>query len=35
MITVFVWPRLLHANVGHASMKVDGGNPPGEIYISW
>jgi hypothetical protein len=35
MVTVFVWPGLLHANVGHAAMKVDAGSPPGEIYISW
>ncbi len=35
MITVFIWPGLLHANAGHAAMKVDSGFPPGELYISW
>lgn len=35
MVTVFIWPGLLHSNVGHAAMKLDGGFPPGELYISW
>lgn len=35
MVVVYVWPGILNGNVGHTAMKVDGGFPPGEIYISW
>ena len=36
MITVYVWNfRGTSVAWGHASMRVNGGSPPGEVYISW
>jgi hypothetical protein len=33
-VTIYVW-KMGGGNVGHASMKVSGGAPPGDLYISW
>jgi hypothetical protein len=36
MIKVIIWDfRGVNVAWGHASMSVDGGEPPGGIYISW
>jgi hypothetical protein len=36
MITVYVWnPHGEDSKMGHASMRVDGGTPPGSVYISY
>jgi hypothetical protein len=36
MATVYIWKHpYMKSSAGHASMVVDGGQPPGTIYISW
>jgi hypothetical protein len=35
MITVYIWGFRESVAWGHASLRVNGGTPPGEIYISW
>jgi hypothetical protein len=35
MIEVFVWPFVDKDTWGHASMRVNGGTPLGQEYISW
>jgi hypothetical protein len=34
-VQVYVWfPKLKEGNIGHAAMQVDGGDPPGSVYLS-
>lgn len=35
MITVFVWPGVLQGNVGHASLRIEGGATLPDEYLSW
>jgi hypothetical protein len=34
-VQIYIWfPKLPEGNIGHAAMKVDGGDPAGSVYLS-